>query len=211
MPAREINSQLGRNPTIALLEAGFRIEPRVSNPRPTTPKLAASPNPVPPEDPQSHRPYCRDCAQTGEHGIDVVNSTARPFGHCCFGEDDSARGPDSGNHSGSSLWDPAQQRGRTASRLQIGHVSLTKTGMPCRGPTNLPLDARAASSEAASASPAGLLMIIAPRAGPLRSYAAIRTRCAWQTDTALPDHSHSRRATPRSTSLLSGMMRPSCP
>ena len=36
---------------MALLEAGFRIEPKVSDPRPTTPKLAASPDPVPPDDP----------------------------------------------------------------------------------------------------------------------------------------------------------------
>jgi hypothetical protein len=51
MPDRETNAQLVRKPTIALLEAGFRIEPKVSEPNPTTPKLAASPDPVPPEDP----------------------------------------------------------------------------------------------------------------------------------------------------------------
>jgi hypothetical protein len=45
------DAQLVRNPIRALLEAGFRIEPKVSEPRPTTPKLAASPDPVPPEDP----------------------------------------------------------------------------------------------------------------------------------------------------------------
>ncbi len=40
-------AQLGRSPTTELFEGGFRIEPNVSEPGPTTPKLAASPEPVP--------------------------------------------------------------------------------------------------------------------------------------------------------------------
>src|SRR5262245_5220230 len=51
MPAREARAQLGRKPARALFEDGLRIEPNVSDPRPTTPKLAARPAPVPPEEP----------------------------------------------------------------------------------------------------------------------------------------------------------------
>src|ERR1700743_349959 len=51
MPARETSAQLGRKPTRALLEEGLRTDPQVSEPSPTTPKLAASPPPVPPDDP----------------------------------------------------------------------------------------------------------------------------------------------------------------
>ena len=51
MPARETSALLGRRPTSALLLDGFRIDPQVSEPSPTTPKLAASPAAVPPEEP----------------------------------------------------------------------------------------------------------------------------------------------------------------
>ena len=51
IPARDINAQLGRKPTRELLFAGLRIEPNVSEPRPTTPKFAAKPAAVPPEEP----------------------------------------------------------------------------------------------------------------------------------------------------------------
>src|SRR5262249_58874621 len=99
MPVRETNAQLVRRPTMALLEAGWRIEPKVSEPRPTTPKLAASPDPVPPEDPPvAWGSVVGISRKTGEHGINVVEAPARPFGHRRFGEDDSAGGPDPGYH-----------------------------------------------------------------------------------------------------------------
>src|SRR5688572_19243281 len=51
MPARDTSAQLGRRPTSALLDDGLRIDPQVSDPSPATPKLAATPLPVPPEEP----------------------------------------------------------------------------------------------------------------------------------------------------------------
>ena len=37
MPARDTSPQLGRKPVSALLEDGLRIDPHVSEPKPTTP------------------------------------------------------------------------------------------------------------------------------------------------------------------------------
>ena len=51
MPKRLTSGTVGRSPTRLLTAAGPRIDPLVSSPIPTSPKLAATPDPVPPEDP----------------------------------------------------------------------------------------------------------------------------------------------------------------
>ena len=51
MPARETSAQLVRMPARALFDDGLRTEPQVSEPKPTTPKFAARPAPVPPDEP----------------------------------------------------------------------------------------------------------------------------------------------------------------
>ena len=50
-PVRETRPTVGRNPASALCAAGMRTLPPVSVPIPTTPKLAASAAPVPPDEP----------------------------------------------------------------------------------------------------------------------------------------------------------------
>jgi len=54
----------------------------------------------------------------------LSRSATRPFGHCRFRQDDITRGPDLCDHGGVSLRHPAQQCGRTACRLQTGHVVI---------------------------------------------------------------------------------------
>ena len=51
MPKRLTSGRVGRRPTSAWTAAGPRIDPPVSSPMPTIPKLAAMPAPVPPDEP----------------------------------------------------------------------------------------------------------------------------------------------------------------
>ena len=51
IPKRLTSSSVGRRPTSEATAAGPRIDPPVSSPMPTMPKLAAMPTPVPPEEP----------------------------------------------------------------------------------------------------------------------------------------------------------------
>src|SRR6266550_4228215 len=51
IPAVDTKPTVGRKPTNALCAAGARTEPPVSVPKPTTPKLAATLAPVPPDEP----------------------------------------------------------------------------------------------------------------------------------------------------------------
>ena len=46
---------VGRSPTRLWTDEGMRIEPHVSEPQPTAPKLAATAAPVPPDDPPGFR------------------------------------------------------------------------------------------------------------------------------------------------------------
>jgi hypothetical protein len=51
MPKRLTSGVVGRRPTRLPWDAGPRTEPPVSSPIPTAPKLAATPMPVPQDDP----------------------------------------------------------------------------------------------------------------------------------------------------------------
>ena len=51
IPKRLTSCRVGRKPTSDATAAGPRIEPPVSSPMPIMPRLAATPTPVPPEEP----------------------------------------------------------------------------------------------------------------------------------------------------------------
>src|SRR3981189_2347526 len=55
-PARLISPVVTRRPKRLLKDAGIRMDPPVSSPIPTSPKLAATPAPVPALDPPDWRP-----------------------------------------------------------------------------------------------------------------------------------------------------------
>src|SRR6267143_138790 len=55
MPNRLTSGSVGRNPTRLFTAAGPRIDPPVSSPMPTMAKLAATPDPVPPDEPLAER------------------------------------------------------------------------------------------------------------------------------------------------------------
>ena len=55
IPCRLTNGTVGRRPTRLWTAAGPRMDPPVSSPMPTIPKLAAIPLPVPPEEPLGFR------------------------------------------------------------------------------------------------------------------------------------------------------------
>ena len=55
IPKRLTRGSVGRRPTSATTAAGPRMEPPVSSPMPIMPRFAATPEPVPPEDPLGFR------------------------------------------------------------------------------------------------------------------------------------------------------------
>ena len=55
MPWTLTSPSVGRSPTRLATAAGPRMEPAVSSPIPTSPKLAATPAEVPPEEPLGFR------------------------------------------------------------------------------------------------------------------------------------------------------------
>src|SRR5262245_24928087 len=61
MPWRLTSGTVGRNPTRFPTDAGPRIEPPVSSPIPIAAKFAATPDPVPPEEPLALRAGAYAC------------------------------------------------------------------------------------------------------------------------------------------------------
>lgn len=177
MPPRLASPMVGRMPARLVCDDGPRIEFPVSVPSPTAPKLAATAAAVPPLEPAGTRSRAeglRVCPGSSELTVSIglqANSAMFDLASMTAPASRSLRTMKAsrGGAESFSERDPAVVGMSTVSKL-----SFTITGTQCSGPAR-PDRPNCASSASAAAKAPGFTMTIALSAGPLRSYASIRS------------------------------------
>ena len=216
IPARLIKPTVGLIPTMPLTDDGQTIEPLVSVPMASGVRSAETATAEPELDPQGFRskkyglrvsppralqPLVEPRERKLAHSLRLVFAmSSAPALRSLAATPESRETPESTKAS-----DPAVVCIPSA----VSMLSLSMTGMPCKGPRGAPAR-RSASSRSASSRAAGLASMIELRLGPVASMAAIRSSRASQIERdvqrpeASPPRSSATEASVGSSSSLSG-------
>src|SRR5712691_5499351 len=194
-PARLVSPTVGLMPTTPLAFAGHTMLPSVSLPKDTVAKFADAAAPDPELEPQGFRsmPYGL-CVCPPRPDQPLVDANERKFAHserwvlpritapparrlAATVESRNAGMPARAN-------DPAL----VCILSPVSMLSLSRTGMPCNGPSTMPR-LRSASAFRAIASASGLSSITALTPGPLWSNARIRVMysCVRSSEVSMPE------------------------
>ncbi len=182
IPARLTSPTVGLSPTTPQADAGQTIDPSVSVPTATAPKLADTAAAEPELEPHGFRSSTKGFRHCPPRALQPLDEwLERMLAHSLMLAFASRIAPAA--RSRSARWaswvgmepSSASEPAVVVIRSAVSMLSLSSTGMPWSGP-RAPLAARSWSSASASASASGLVSMIDWSATSFRSMASIRSR-----------------------------------
>ena len=176
MPSRLISPRVGRSPTMPVAEAGERIDCPVSLPVPSTAKFAAMAAPVPPLDPPAVRVRSYGflvCPPSELTVVPVSASSVRLAFAMMIAPASLNRFTTNASSGGTDLASVTEPP--VVGMSAVSKLSFRMIGMQWSGGRVAPgLNARSIASAISMAR--GFTLMIARSAGPLSSYASMRSR-----------------------------------
>ena len=182
MPVRLMSPTVGLMPTSAAAADGHTIDPSVSVPTPMAARLAAIAAPVPELDPHALRSRAYGFFTRPPRALQPLTEwVERKFAHSLrfvlptITTPAARRRAMTKASAGAGMPSSASEPAVVCMRSPVSMLSLTRIGIPCRGP-RAPFSRRSRSSASATERASGLTSMIARSSGPRRSIASMRSR-----------------------------------